>query len=68
LSDISAHSSHKQKEIPMANLDGTDKIVPTPYDAHEQVVRGPHTHSADEGYQPAGEYKPEENGGEKESA
>jgi len=52
----------------MANLDGTDKIVPTPYDAHEQVVRGPHTHSREEGYQPATAPKPEEqeeNSGEK---
>lgn len=26
------------------NLDGKDNITPTPFDAHEQVVRGPHTH------------------------
>ena len=24
----------------MANLDGTEKPVPTPYDAHEQATRG----------------------------
>jgi len=34
-------------------LDGKGKIVPTPYDAHEQVVRGPHTHSLKDGYQKA---------------
>lgn len=33
-------------------LDGTDKITPTPFDAHEKVVRGPHTHSLKDGYQP----------------
>jgi len=27
-------------------LDGTDTIKPTPFDAHEQVVRAPHTHEA----------------------
>jgi hypothetical protein len=26
------------------NLDGKDKITPTPFDAHEQVVRKTHTH------------------------
>jgi murein tripeptide amidase MpaA len=46
----------------MTNLDGTDKIVPTPFDAHEQIVREPHTHelpesvehlmSGESGYQP----------------
>lgn len=35
------------------NLDGKDKIKPTPYDAHEQVVRGPHTHSIEKGYEAA---------------
>lgn len=34
-------------------LDGKDKITPVPFDAHEQVARGPHTHSLKEGYQPA---------------
>lgn len=48
-------------------LDGTDVIKPTPFDAHEQVVRGPHSHSIEEGYKPAAAYKPEENGGEKVS-
>jgi hypothetical protein len=32
-------------------LDGKDKITPTPFDAHEQIVRGPHTHSLKDGYQ-----------------
>jgi hypothetical protein len=35
----------------MAKLDGTEQLKPTPFDAHEQVVRGPHTHSNAEGYQ-----------------
>lgn len=35
----------------MGNLDGSDKIIPTPFDAHEQVVRGPHEHTKD-GYKP----------------
>lgn len=26
----------------MSNLDGTDVINATPFDAHEQIVRGPH--------------------------
>lgn len=26
----------------MPNLDGKDKIVPTPFDAHEQATRGKH--------------------------
>jgi len=34
-------------------LDGTDKIVPTAYDAHEQVVRNPHDYSQEKGYVPA---------------
>lgn len=34
------------------NLDGKEKISPTPFDTHEKVVRGPHTHTAGEGYQP----------------
>ena len=37
----------------MANLDGTDKITPVPFDAHEQVVRGHHSHSAEKGYHKA---------------
>lgn len=36
-----------------------------PYDAHERVVRGPHSHSLEHGYQPAAEYRPEDNGGQK---
>ena len=40
-------------------LDGTDKITPTPFDAHEKVVRGPHTHSAASGYE-ATEYEHQE--------
>ena len=34
------------------NLDGTMPIIPTPFDAHERVVRGPHTHTQEEGYEP----------------
>lgn len=36
-------------------LDGTEthKDMLTPFDAHEQVTRVYHTHSAEEGYQPA---------------
>ncbi len=39
----------------MPELDGkaTHKDFVTPFDAHEKVVRGPHTHSVKEGYQPA---------------
>jgi hypothetical protein len=37
----------------MAKLDGSEKLAPTPFDAHEQVVRDHHTHSARHGYQPA---------------
>lgn len=33
------------------NLDGKDKITPTPFDAHEQVVRQQHTHSKEGGYE-----------------
>lgn len=40
-------------------LDGKEKITPTPFDAHERVVRGTHSHSAGEGYQPA-EYEHQE--------
>ena len=35
------------------NLDGKTPIKPVPFDAHEQIVRGPHTHSLEDGYQPA---------------
>ena len=28
----------------------TQDIKPVPFDAHEQIVRGPHTHSQAEGY------------------
>lgn len=31
-------------------LDGTERIVPTPFDHHEQAVRQPHTHSKKDGY------------------
>jgi len=34
-------------------LDGKEAIQPTAFDAHEQVVRSQHTHSAAEGYQSA---------------
>jgi len=30
----------------MANLDGTDVIKPTPFDAHEQATRGEHVPTA----------------------
>lgn len=30
----------------MANLDGTDKLTPTPFDAHEQATRGEHIPTA----------------------
>jgi hypothetical protein len=43
----------------MPKLDGTEKIGATPYDAHEQVVRGNHAHSPAEGYQ-AKEYEHQE--------
>lgn len=35
------------------NLDGKDKITPTPFDQHESVVRGPHSHSLENGYEKA---------------
>lgn len=28
-------------------LDGKELIKPTPFDAHEQIVRGPHEHTKD---------------------
>jgi hypothetical protein len=40
-------------------LDGTEEIKPTPFDAHESVVRGTHEHLAGEGYKPA-EYEHQE--------
>lgn len=40
----------------MQKLDGSEVFKPTPFDAHEQVVRKPHTHSKEDGYQPV---KPE---------
>lgn len=40
-------------------LDGKEKITPTPFDGHEKVVRGTHTHSASESYQ-AAEYEHQE--------
>lgn len=42
-----------------AELDGKGVIKATPFDAHEQIVRKPHTHSLAEGYQPAPEKKSE---------
>ena len=40
----------------MPKLDGSETLKPTPYDAHEQVVRGPHKfvpgHHEDSGYKP----------------
>jgi hypothetical protein len=42
----------------MPNLDGTEKLTPTPFDAHEKVVRGSHEHTKD-GYV-AKEYKHQE--------
>jgi len=40
----------------MAALDGKQKIRPTAFDAHEQLTRAPHTHSAATGYA-AAEFK-----------
>ena len=37
----------------MAPLDGKEPVKPVPFDAHEQIVRQPHTHSLEDGYQPA---------------
>jgi hypothetical protein len=31
-------------------LDGTEVLKPVPFDAHEQLVRNPHTYSREEGY------------------
>jgi hypothetical protein len=39
-------------------LNGTEKITPTPFDAHEKVVRGTHENSKD-GLKPA-EYEHQE--------
>lgn len=36
----------------MPKLDGSEALKPTPFDAHEQVVRKPHTHSQQKGYEP----------------
>jgi hypothetical protein len=39
----SAPTTFSDKEkLTMANLDGKDKIAPTPFDAHEQVARVQH--------------------------
>ncbi|MGO9863853.1 MAG: hypothetical protein ACLPLR_09610 [Terriglobales bacterium] len=43
----------------MAFLDGKEPIKPTPYDAHEQIVRKSHSFSPEQGYQPAPEKAPE---------
>jgi hypothetical protein len=32
------------------NLDGTVEIKPVPFDAHEQIVTGPHVHDSEKGY------------------
>ena len=37
----------------MPNLDGKDEIKPTPFDAHEKVVRNTHNYSRTEGYAPS---------------
>ena len=42
-----------------AELNGKDVITPTPFDAHEQVVRNTHTHNATTGYA-AGEFTQQE--------
>jgi hypothetical protein len=42
--------SEKEKRM---KLDGTEKIAPVPFDAHEQVVRASHEHDPAEGYVPA---------------
>ena len=34
-------------------LDGTEKLNPVPFDAHEQVVSKHHKHSLAGGYEPA---------------
>lgn len=49
------------------NLDGKDKITPTPFDAHEQVVRKPHTHSLEHGYQPLKEEPKADEAGEQKA-
>jgi hypothetical protein len=36
----------------MPSLDGKEPVKAVPFDAHEQVVRQPHTHSLEEGYKP----------------
>lgn len=53
-----------------SKLDGTEKIGPVPFDTHEQVVRGPHTHSTETGYVPVpvDEAKPEETSDAKEQS
>jgi hypothetical protein len=44
----------------MPKFDGTEKLAPTPFDAHEQATRGPHTHSAKDGYQATPNFKASE--------
>ena len=41
-----------------SKLDGTEDIKPVPFDAHEQVVRHPHEHSLEEGYERVGDALP----------
>lgn len=36
----------------MPNLDGKDKVVPTPFDAHEQATRVEHVPTAADGPEP----------------
>lgn len=36
----------------MAKMDGREKIVHPGYDALDKVVRGPHKHSREKGYEP----------------
>jgi hypothetical protein len=41
-------------------LDGTETPKPTPFDAHEQATRVPHTFSKEEGYKADPEFKASE--------
>jgi len=43
-------SGQIKKEKQMPNLDGTETIKPTPFDTHEQIVRGPHAFDKEQGY------------------
>src|SRR5262249_47340426 len=46
----SPHFFKKEKAMPELDVKATHKDFVTPFDAHEQVTRGPHTFSKDEGY------------------